>query len=216
MLSEQLKQSIAQACVTIVKPDGGRGRGVLVPGNLVLTAAHCVTYTNDFPMALSPHTFVEELETPQGRLKVCPEAVEPRADIAVLGALDDQRFSHEVEAFETWCTQTTPVPLCVEALPVREAFPVYIYTHTATWIEASATIMRDEVASLWLDVPGQVEAGTSGSPIVTVQGEVIGVVSLFGSELDETHCVGPQPRPARALPVWVLEQILAAQVSEEA
>jgi S1-C subfamily serine protease len=108
------------------------------------------------------------------------------------------------------------VPLCVEDPPVREPFPVYIYTHTETWIEASATIVREEVASLWLDVPGAIEGGTSGSPVVTEQGEVIGIVSLFGSEQDGTHCVGPQPRPARALPVWVLEQILAAQASEEA
>jgi len=215
MLSEQLKHSIAQACVTIVKPDGGRGRGVLVPGNLVLTAAHCVTYTDDARMALGDY-FIEELQTARGALKVAPLAVEPVADMAVLGALDYEEFHQEVEAFETWCTQTTPVPLCIEDVPAREPFPVCIYTHTETWIAARATIVREEVASLWLDVPGQVEGGTSGSPIVTEQGEVIGIVSHFGSEQDGTHCVGLQPRPARALPVWVLEQILAAQVSEEA
>jgi V8-like Glu-specific endopeptidase len=47
MLSEQRQKRIAQACITIVKPNGARGRGVLVPGQLVLTAAHCVTYSTE-------------------------------------------------------------------------------------------------------------------------------------------------------------------------
>jgi Trypsin-like peptidase domain len=212
MLSEQQRRAIAHACVTIIRSDGGRGRGVLVPGNLVLTAAHCVTYSIEGEMALGDH-FFDELETPQGRVKVTPLAVEPVADIAVLGALDAQEFWQEWEAFDTWCAHTPPVPLCVQAMPLREPFPVYVYTHRDQWLEARATVVRDEVASVWLDVAGHIEGGTSGSPVVTEHGEVVGIISITGSGPAETHCEGPQPRPAHALPVWVLHHIQAEQDS---
>jgi len=34
------------------------------------------------------------------------------ADIAVLGSLDNQTFDDEAEAFEQFCEETEPVPLC--------------------------------------------------------------------------------------------------------
>jgi Trypsin-like peptidase domain len=213
MLSEAIKRRIEAACVTFITPGGPGGRGFLVPGQLVLTAAHCVTYSAEGEMALGDD-FIEVLQTPQGELKVRTAAVEPVADIAVLGALDAQSFGEEEEAFTTWCMQTPAIPLCMQELPIREPFPVYIYTHRGQWIEARATIIRGGVASVWLDVPGQIEGGTSGSPIVTERGEVIGIVSLVGSGPDETQCDGPQPRPTHALPVWVLQQIQVEQDSE--
>jgi hypothetical protein len=213
MLSEQMQRAIAQACVTIVKPDGARGRGVLVPGQMVLTAAHCVTYTNDATMALGEH-FSEMLQTAQGELQVAPLAVEPVTDIAVLGALDYEEFPQEVEAFETWCASTPAVPVCFQDVLLFEPFPVYIYTHIEQWVEARATVTRADLPRLWVEVSAPLESGTSGSPIVTPDGAVIGIVSNTGSRDDVMVCYGIHPRASLALPAWVLQQIQAEQDDE--
>jgi len=92
------------------------GQGVLVGGNLILTAAHCVTYTLTGAMVLGEY-FVEKIKTKDGaELEVCPWAVEPMSDIAVLGALDEQECSDKGKAFEVFCDQTKPVYLTVPYL----------------------------------------------------------------------------------------------------
>jgi hypothetical protein len=63
------------------------GQGILIPGGLVLTAAHCVSFSTDGAMVLGDR-FVEEIGTSNGPLKLNPMAVEPVSDIAVLVALD--------------------------------------------------------------------------------------------------------------------------------
>ena len=105
MLPEQLQSSIARACVTVVKHDGGRGRGVLVPGNIILTAAHCVAYTTEGALGLGDVCIVE-VETRQGPLHTQLLAVEPVGDIAVLGALDGQ---DSVDERRPW-TNSVPPP----------------------------------------------------------------------------------------------------------
>jgi hypothetical protein len=213
MLSEEIQTRVAQACVTIIKPNGVFGRGFLVPGRFVLTAAHCVTIGTEGEMALEEFS-AEEVETSDGRIKMATVAVEHVADIAVLGARDEQFYYTDAEAFETWCAQTPSLHLCVDDLPPGEPFTVYIYTHREQWLEARATVVRAEVASVWLEVPGRIEGGTSGSPIVTERGEVIGIVSISAYLPQGGQAVGPQPRPTHALPVWVLQQIQAEQVRQ--
>jgi hypothetical protein len=41
MIKEQVKTDVANATVTLLKRGG---RGVLVPGNLIVTAAHCIEF----------------------------------------------------------------------------------------------------------------------------------------------------------------------------
>lgn len=149
--------------------------------------------------------FIEELQTTQGLVKVRSLAVEPVADIAVLGALD------EYDAFEAWCAHTSPVPLCVQDFPLLEPFPVYIFTHTEQWIQARATLIRTDLPSIWAKVPEQIEGGTSGSPIVTERGELSGIVSNTGSGPHQAHCDVMAPRPHLTLPGWVIRRILAEQ-----
>jgi Trypsin-like peptidase domain len=209
MLSEQMQHIIAQACVTVISHDG-RGQGVLVAGGLVLTAAHCVAFTTDGTMVLGDY-FIHELQTTHGPLKVQPVAVEPVADMAALGALDGQEFPEETEAFEAWCTHTPPVPVCLEPLPLLDPFPIYIYTHRGTWIQGSAQLPHEDAHQLWIEVAAQIEGGTSGSPIVTARGELVGIVSHSTFSEDRVSCVGLTPRPHLTLPGWVMHRILAEQ-----
>jgi hypothetical protein len=201
MLSEAIQHTIEQACVTVVSEDG-TGRGVLVAGQMVLTAAHCVRYDTEGPMVCNDY-FVHELQTRQGLVNVGPLAVEPCADIAVLGALDNQE---EDTGFEAWCAAVTPMPICCKDVPVGAPFPVYIYTHRETWLEGTATLIRDDHHTLWLEVPEGIEEGTSGSPIVTARGGIVGVVSLMVGP-DEKATSGMAPRPHLALPAWVMRRI---------
>jgi S1-C subfamily serine protease len=206
MLSEQMRRAIVQACVTI--PNLG-GRGVLVPGNLVLTAAHCVAYATDGAMVLGDY-FLEALQTPQGVVHVTPLAVEPVVDIAVLGALDNQEFPEHAEVFETWCTDTPPVPLSCAPLPLGDPFSIYIPTHTGTWIQGSGQLARADAHLLWIETADQIEGGTSGSPIVTGRGELVGIVSHTSFLSGHGVHQGRAPRPHLTLPAWIVHQIQAA------
>jgi hypothetical protein len=75
---------IAKATVTTLRRGGGQG--VLVNGNLIITAAHCLDWSCDGELVLRKHSV--EVRTRQGELKVTPIAIEPVKDIAVLGSLD--------------------------------------------------------------------------------------------------------------------------------
>lgn len=69
-------------------------------------------------------------------------------------------------------------------------------------------LIRDDHHTLWLEVPEGIEEGTSGSPIVTARGDIVGVVSLMiGTE--EKGASGITPRPHLTLPAWVMRHIQA-------
>ncbi len=86
-LTEGMKQRIAAATVRL--PELG-GQGVLIPGGFILTAAHCIEWTETGAMVLGDY-FFHKVETSDGkefRGAVC--AVEPVADIAVITEPDGQ------------------------------------------------------------------------------------------------------------------------------
>ncbi len=201
MLSDDVRQAIEAATVRL--PDLG-GQGVLVTGGLILTACHCVKWNGDGRMALGDH-FVTEIETRQGeRLRATPLAVEPVADIAVLGALDNQAFSKDALAFEDWCERTGAVRVAHDDYPLFEEHPVYVLTHTGPWIRGPVQLCRDDAPVLSLQTDQPIKGGTSGGPIVDGAGRLVGVVSIASDDGDGGMC----PRPHLALPVWVSRQVL--------
>ena len=135
--------------------------------------------------------------------------------MAVLGALDAEEFPEEWEAFEAWCAHTPPVPVCLEPFPVCVPFPIYIYTHRGTWIQGSAQLAREDAHHLWIEASTQIEGGTSGSPLVTARGELVGIVSHTTANADQVGCVGRAPRPHLTLPGWVMRRIETAQREAE-
>ena len=200
---ERLK--IENATVKLVGKKGGQG--VLVPGNLIVTAAHCVAYSTEGEMVLGDY-FVEPIETASGaKLSVTPLVMEPCSDIAVLGALDDQACPEQCEAFYQWCERTTSVRISTQRLSNGEEIPIEIRTHKGGWIAGNASQFGIvEGRSIWIGAKEQVEPGTSGSPIVNESGELVAIVShtsLISESLPE--CSGSNPRPHLALPVWILK-----------
>jgi hypothetical protein len=149
--------------------------------------------------------FIEDLLTVQGTtIKAEPIFVEPVTDICLLGALDDQEFPDEVDAYKTWCEQTTPIAFCQRDFPFNTPVPVQVYTHLGEWINGTVQQMHYEAMSLACCMGTQIIGGTSGSPIITADGLIVGVVSHFTQTGHD--CRGLTPRPHLTLPVWALRQ----------
>ena len=169
---------VEQAIVTLPKRRGrgGRGRGVLVAGGLVLTAAHCIKFDTKGGMVLGEWP-PEEIETAAGRrLKVTPLAVEPVCDIAALGAIDYQEFSDEAKAFEEFCEETKPVAVSQVPIAPSVEFPVYVWALERRWVRAVAVHPEDEpnepAPTLSVTAPEQIRHGASGGPIINESGEI--------------------------------------------
>ena len=198
------RERVERATVTLTKKGG---RGVLTTDNLILTAAHCIDFKTTGEMTLGEH-FIETIRTASGEeCAVRPLAVEPLADIAVLGALDEQEFPpHIVESFETFCDATEPVPVCANVPALFKPFSVCIFTHKRTWIEGTAKLMDRYASKFFVRVNEPIEGGTSGSPIVNKRGELVGIVCDSGTTEElASHgyvSVGASPLPG-ALPLWM-------------
>jgi len=88
-------------------PEAG-GRGVLVYGGLILTAAHCL---HDIPAdgtLMLERRFLVKVETTSGTLTADVAEVLLMNDIAVLRSLDYQEAAEEAEAFEEFCDANHP------------------------------------------------------------------------------------------------------------
>ena len=196
---------VAQATVTLPKK---QGQGVLVDGNLILTAAHCIDFTCEGAMTLGDY-FVEEVHSGGEVMRVAPLAIEPLVDLAVLGTLPTQEFPDEADRFEQYCSRTPAVPLCrVDDFGTDLNFEVHAYTHYGTWVSGSAEIFEpDGNPKLDFAMAG-VDGGSSGGPIVTNSGELVGIVSNTGeSDDEELPEYVSAAYPYLALPAWVLRQI---------
>jgi len=208
MKQENIFTKVERATVTVLKKGG---QGVLVNSNLIITAAHCIDLNCEEGMALALGYYkIEEIKTSQGELlKVAPLAVEPISDIALLGSLDDQEFTEEAEAFKNFCEDTNPVPLYNSDFELFQEFRVHIYTHKGSWAKGIAMQCKEDAESLFLKADEQIEAGTSGSPIINDSGELVGIVSIFSfSDESEHKPEGPAPCPHLTIPVWAYRRIL--------
>jgi hypothetical protein len=208
------------------------GQGVLVPGNLIVTAAHVIGWTSEGAMAYGD-AFPEVIEAGGRTLTVDVLAIEPCADIAALGALDGQGpFHEEAEAFEAWCEDTTPVQLYAEDLPLgdeppprglprrvwREHAPsrlvsAWILTHDKGWIAARVKQLGRAARCLVVEADTLIEGGTSGGPVIAEDGRLLGVISTSGetwspdTPADRRPASFSIPRPHIAAPVWAVAQM---------
>ncbi len=203
MPSDEIIEKVQRATVTLINKGG---RGVLVPNNMILTAAHCILYNTEGQMALGEY-FLEDVLTITGKIKVTPIAVEPVSDIAVLGQIDGQESPEDMSTYNDFSKGIIPIPLCFDDYIIREPFPVHVYTHKGKWIKGEAMLCTKNGEQLWVDFSEQIEPGSSGSPIVNDAGKLVGIVSHSSFNEGQSNSDGLAPRPHLVLPVWICNRI---------
>jgi len=204
MLNKSIQKKVSNATVKLLKKGG---QGVLITNYFILTAAHCLEFYLSGGMVLGDH-IIEEIGTIHGKLKVGPLAVEPISDIAVLGPLDDQVFSKEVEQYEEFCNKVKPISLSLREPKWADVIPIWVYTHKKTWIKGKALnySFKKNPSTIFINVDENIEGGTSGSPIVNEHGELVAIVSNIGGPTGITR-EGQMPLPIFALPRWLYQEI---------
>jgi S1-C subfamily serine protease len=186
------------------------GQGVLVPGGVIVTAARCIDWNTEGSKMLGG-CLPEPIITADGRkILAVPLAVEPVADLAVLGAMDDQAFSKEAAAFAAFCDATPPVRLAIDTLKAFVPLPAYVFTHDRGVIPATIRLVTPGSASLWLHSDDRISRGTSGGPVVTQDGRLWGIISSIGAGPEEEPCQGFIPRVHLAAPAWLVRQMVSA------
>lgn len=204
MITKRIQREVAEATISL---PGKQGQGVLVGGNLILTAAHCISFECSGGMVLGDH-YAEDVVTASMNLKAAPLAIEPLHDIAALGSPDDQTFPDDALTFEKFCESTKPVQVCMDDLQLFKTFRVYVLTHKGTWTEGVAELCSMDNPMLAIESDEQIEGGTSGGPIVNDSDELVGIVSSFSdAKIDQVGGQGFAPRPHLALPVWIWDRI---------
>jgi len=190
-------ESLTSGVITV-----GLGRGFVVDGageRLVITAAHCLP---SLPQALPSFGIESRTYGPLLALRgeeprawaVC-RFVDPIADIAVLGAPDDQ---HAADYQALMGTATALSFGDAVRRPVNFWAPARLLSLDGRWF--SCTI-RHFGGPLWITHAAErVHGGMSGSPIVAEAGTAIGVVCTTTSPREG----GPNARLSHNLPGWLL------------
>lgn len=201
MLKKETRERIEKATVRLT---GKGGQGVVVPGMLIMTAAHCIKFSIEGGMVLGDY-FVEAIELNNGRQILAQVyAVEPVADIGVLGMPDDQAFFKEAKTYEESVGLIEPVHVRFDDLELLQEIPVTVFTHKRKWIRGKVTKFNDNAHILELS-DAAIKRGTSGGPVIDQEGRLLGIVST--GNLGKENLTAQIPRPSHALPLWVVELI---------
>ncbi len=140
------------------------------------------------------------------RFKADVYAVEPIADIAVLGVPDTQTFEDAMD-FQGYLETVAPVPICTKDFPLQKPFPVHIRTHTGHWVCGLAQQCQINASVLVVEAEEDIRGGTSGGPVVTRNGHLLGVVSAAGGSQGSSREV-TLPRLHLTAPAFLVRLML--------
>jgi S1-C subfamily serine protease len=200
-MTESTRARIAAATVRF---KARRGQGVIVPGPLIVTAAHVLSAAHELIDWTNAEPVFEEVAVGDRTVAAEVRAIEPIADIAVLSRPDDQTAYESAEAFDAVIAPIRPVPICTTDFVLFESVPVYIFTHTGRWVIAQATQSSANAPNLFLRASEHIALGTSGSPVVTPGGELIGVASTAGGREGAPMTDITVPRLHLTAPGWLV------------
>jgi hypothetical protein len=175
----------------------GRGQGVLIPGSMIITAAHCLDLSRVGPLMLENEYSADIVTRRRTKIRGIPVFVDPISDVAVIGipAGKDQ-FK-----FDAFCKETPAVPISAIKVKLRSKFPVRIRAHTGRWIEGIGMFVGDKRNRINITACKPIPGGTSGGPVVDENGTLLGVVSV-ATENDKFCSIA---FARRSLPTWVLD-----------
>ena len=199
------------------KPQGtvltvGERRGFVVEHrgeHLVVTASHCLPWLpSGFGIAYSEEHVYRKMLGPLGSAPtVACEClfVNPVDDVAVLGVPDTQSFSDEVDAYRALLEYATPFRI-TEAPENGRGF---LLSLEGEWFGCQVEWKKSIDGPLWVSQLAQsIEGGMSGSPIVSENGNAIGIVAACVMEKRKDAATdefgASNPRLTRDLPLWLL------------
>ena len=199
------------------KPKGtvitvGEGRGFVVEHrgeHLVVTASHCLPWLpSGFGIAYSEEHAYRNMLGPLGsEPTVACEClfINPIADVAVVGVPDTETFSDEADGYRALLEYATPFRITEAPENGRGFLP----SLEGEWFECRVEWMKKVDSPLWVSKLAQsIEGGMSGSPIVSENGDAIGIVAAFAMEKGKDAAMdkfgASNPRLTRDLPPWLL------------
>lgn len=183
-----------------------RGQGVVVPGRMIVTAAHVIKCADIWRRDAFGDPHLEEVWVGGRRFKADVYAVEPISDIAVLGVPDTQAFEDAMD-FQDYLETVAPVPICTKEFPLRKPFPVHMRTHTGRWVGGLAQQFNANASVLVVEADEDIRGGTSGGPVVTHNGHLLGVLSSAGGVQGSSREV-TLPRLHLTVPGFLLRLML--------
>jgi hypothetical protein len=83
----------------------------------------------------------------------------------------------ECEAFEQFCKTTTAIDLATADYPLNQPVPAHVLAHTGRWISGHVKQIAPAAPTLVLETDEAIRSGTSGGPVVTTDGLLLGLVS---------------------------------------
>jgi hypothetical protein len=213
---------------SVIRVGDGRGFVAMISGGeqVVITAGHCLPFFPPCHAAsyLEHRTYRALLGPLNDKPTVWAEClfVDPIADIAVLGPPDNQELADKAHSYQQFVVRATPIPIA-DAPKERGQIPPAVWHSDGRTRRADAKKIKRKMAGkgsgLVLSLDGHwvecwvtrykeclsiepaklVAAGMSGSPVLSVKGQAIGVVSIGGSGSDQ-NAVLVDNLPTKFLP----------------
>jgi hypothetical protein len=179
------------------------GRGVLIAGGMILTAAHCISCTCSSRMVLLEDNLVKvRIKNQLIYLNIL--FVDPVSDIAVLGKLTDQSYEHTA-FFEAFCSTYKPFKINKSIHVPLEPISLNIYNENRQWVNASGEIASPDSHIICITADSLIKPGASGGPIINNQMELISINSQFS--LNNKDISGFAALPLLTLPKWILNRM---------
>ena len=207
MLHKSIRDEVSNAMVTIV---ANGSNGVLVPGSLIMTAAHCIEWncTGAMGAGRGERPIVEICTNRGQKIRLQPCAVEPCNDIAVLGEADGEHFPEDWEAFLEFCESTKAVTVSAENFLHNQNVEVHIGGSRTRWVKGTAIQRSPSPLWTYVETGKKIAGGFSGGPIVTPAGQLVGIVSWSGQQrMPKGKFYASFTRPHLALPTWICNEI---------
>ena len=184
LFSEQIKLRVEQATVAVVTDDSkfGPACGFVVPGGVILTAAHSVTAKvprNSQGEVYEEHVSLITCRPPSSdEFQAQVLAVEPFADIAVLGCVDGLRLPQHKERFQRF-VKSVDGGLKISEIDRNplDFFDIRIRSPEGVWIVGKATEYNEDSRRIYALTKHPIPPGTSGSAVLDEAGDVCAVVS---------------------------------------
>jgi len=207
-MTAEVRARVEHATVRLA---GRGGLGVLLPGGVIVTAAHLLErkairgrgcgWTADVVIEAGHATF-----------RASVRAIDTQLNIAVLTEPDGD----DTAAFTDFSDSTVPVSLYTDDIPHDETTRLYgipddttsieiaghVLTHNKGWLAAHVQhIGRQGSPFHFVTTAVPVGGGTSGGPVIAADGRLLGVISYLDRgtiTITRVHC---------AAPVWLVDRM---------